>query len=291
MSSKKGPGKKIFLVVCLALVCVASAELLVCRFAAPDLFQRITAPVVAAAERIRSAGSALLESAIQHIPTPAEREEAPEEQLAGDPALENTQPMEDPAITEFVQRDGHEVLTGGNVEIVYFNQGEEPWASAPYGPDNIGGYGCGPTAMAMVVSSLTGQTVDPSTMAQWAYESGYCAPGSGSYNSLIQAAASAYGLKAAPWTDLTADALSQALASGQIFVALMTRGHFTSSGHFILLRGLTLEGKILVADPNSRERSLIAWDPQLIIDELSATRSSGAPLWCISTVDTISQQS
>lgn len=291
MSSKKGPGKQIFLVVCLALVCVAGAELLVCRFAAPDLFQRITAPVIAAAEHVRSTGSALLNAAVQHIPTPPKQEEMPEEQLAGDPALENTQPREDPAITEFVQRDGSEVLTGGNVEIVYFNQGEEPWASAPYGPDDIGGYGCGPTAMAMVVSSLTGQIIDPSTMAQWAYESGYCAPGSGSYNSLIQAAASAYGLKAAPWTDLTADAISQSLASGQLFVALMTRGHFTSSGHFILLRGLTLEGKILVADPNSRERSLTAWDPQLIVDELSATRSSGAPLWCISTVDTISQQS
>lgn len=291
MSSKKGPGKKIFLAVCLALVCVASAELLVCRFAAPDLFQRITAPVIAAAEHVRSAGSALLNATVQHIPTPPKQEEMPEEQLAGDPALENTQPKEDPAITEFVQRDGHEVLTGGNVEIVYFNQGEEPWASAPYGPDKIGGYGCGPTAMAMVVSSLTDQMVDPSAMAQWAYESGYCAPGSGSYNGLIQAAASAYGLKAAPWTDLTPDAISQSLASGQLFVALMTRGHFTSSGHFILLRGLTLEGKILVADPNSRERSLTAWDPQLIIDELSATRSSGAPLWCISTVDTISQQS
>lgn len=291
MSSKKGPGKKIFLAVCLALVCVASAELLVCRFAAPDLFQRITAPVIAAAEHVRSAGSALLNAAVQHIPTPPKQEEMPEEQLAGDPALENTQPREDPAITEFVQRDGHEVLTGGNVEIVYFNQGEEPWASAPYGPDKIGGYGCGPTAMAMVVSSLTDQIIDPSAMAQWAYESGYCAPGSGSYNGLIQAAASAYGLKAAPWTDLTPDAISQSLASGQLFVALMTRGHFTSSGHFILLRGLTLEGKILVADPNSRERSLTAWDPQLIIDELSATRSSGAPLWCISTVDTISQQS
>lgn len=291
MSSKKGPGKQIFLVVCLALVCVAGAELLVCRFAAPDLFQRITAPVIAAAEHVRSTGSALLNAAVQHIPTPPKQEEMPEEQLAGDPALENTQPREDPAITEFVQRDGREVLTGGNVEIVYFNQGEEPWASAPYGPDDISGYGCGPTAMAMVVSSLTGQIIDPSTMAQWAYESGYCAPGSGSYNSLIQAAASAYGLKAAPWTDLTADAISQSLASGQLFVALMTRGHFTSSGHFILLRGLTLEGKILVADPNSRERSLTAWDPQLIVDELSATRSSGAPLWCISTVDTISQQS
>lgn len=292
MSSKKGPGKKIFLAVCLALVCVAGAELLVCRFAAPDLFRQITAPVVAAAQRVSSAGSALLASAAEHIPTPPQREEeAPEEQLAGDPALENTQPIEDPAITEFVQRDGHEILTGGNVEIVYFNQSEEPWASAPYGPDHIGGYGCGPTAMAMVVSSLTGQIVDPAAMAQWAYEAGYCAPGSGSYNGLIQAAASAYGLESAPWTDLTADALSQALASGQLFVALMTKGHFTSSGHFILLRGLTLEGKVLVADPNSRERSLTAWDPQLIIDELSATRSSGAPLWCISTTAAIPQQS
>ena len=119
------------------------------------------------------------------------------------------------------------------------------------------------------------------------YESGFCAPGSGSYNSLIQAAASAYGLEATSWTDLTADALTQALASGQLFVALMTKGHFTSSGHFILLRGLTLEGTVLVADPNSRERSLTAWDPQLIIDELSRTRSSGAPLWCISTIASI----
>ena len=292
MSSKKGPGKKIFLVVCLALVCVAGAELLVCRFAAPDLFRQITAPVAAAAERACSAGSALWESAVQHIPAPShQEEETPEEQLAGDPALENTQPMEDPAITEFVRRDGREILTGGNVEIVYFNQGEEPWASAPYGPDHVGGYGCGPTTMSMVVSSLTGEIVDPAAMAQWAYQAGYCAPGSGSYNSLIQAAGTAYGLDISSWTDLTADALSQALASGQLFVALMTKGHFTSSGHFILLRGLTLEGKVLVADPNSRERSLTAWDPQLIIDELSATRSSGAPLWCISTVAAIPQQS
>ena len=291
LSSKKGPGKKVLLLVCLALICIAGAELLVCRFAAPELFQRLTSPVVAAVGRARSAGSALLDAAARHIPSPPVEEEPPVEQLAGAPALENTRPREDPTITEFVRRDGEDILTGGNVEIVYFNQGEEPWASSPYGPDDIGGYGCGPTAMAMVVSSLTNQVVDPAAMAKWAYDQGYCAPGSGSYNGLIQAAASAYGLDSTPWTDLTADALSQALASGQLFVALMTRGHFTSSGHFILLRGLTLEGTVLVADPNSRERSLTAWDPQLIIDELSATRSAGAPLWRISTLPGVTQQS
>ena len=76
--------------------------------------------------------------------------------------------------------------------------------------------------------------------------------------------------------------LVQQLASGHLFVALMTRGHFTERGHFIILRGVTLEGRVLVADPNSRERSLAAWEPQLILDELSSSRSSGAPLWRIS---------
>ena len=66
-------------------------------------------------------------------------------------------------------------------------------------------------------------------------------------------------------------------------MALMTKGHFTNSGHFIVLRGGTLEGKILVADPNSRERSLAAWEPQLILDELSPARYAGAPIWEIST--------
>ena len=79
-----------------------------------------------------------------------------------------------------------------------------------------------------------------------------------------------------------ADDLLQQLASGKIMVALMSKGHFTQKGHFILLRGATLDGQVLVADPNSPERSLMAWDPQIILDELSASRDSGAPLWLLS---------
>ena len=71
---------------------------------------------------------------------------------------------------------------------------------------------------------------------------------------------------------------------GQLLVALMGPGHFTDGGHFIVLRGVTLTGQVLVADPNSRERSLALWDPQLILDELSDSRSSGAPLWCFSAL-------
>ena len=83
LSSKHGPGKNILLLVCLALLCITGAELLVCRFAAPELFERLTAPVTAAVERLHSAGTALLEEAVQRIPAPPEEEEVPVEQLAG----------------------------------------------------------------------------------------------------------------------------------------------------------------------------------------------------------------
>lgn len=64
---------------------------------------------------------------------------------------------------------GDVTFTDGVTPVVYFNQLDERYASQPYGTDNIGGYGCGPTAMSIVVSSLTDETVDPVAMAQWSY--------------------------------------------------------------------------------------------------------------------------
>ena len=55
---------------------------------------------------------------------------------------------------------GDVTFTDGVTPVVYFNQLDERYASQPYGTDNIGGYGCGPTAMSIVVSSLTDETVD-----------------------------------------------------------------------------------------------------------------------------------
>ena len=49
-------------------------------------------------------------------------------------------------------------------------------------------YGCGPTSIAIVVSSLTSETVDPVQMARWAYEHGYWCSKSGSYHTFPGAA-------------------------------------------------------------------------------------------------------
>ena len=173
------------------------------------------------------------------------------------------------------------IFTDGETQVVYFNQLDERWKDKPYGTDDIGGYGCGPTSMSIVVSSLTGQTVDPPTMAEWAYQNGYWCSGNGSYHSLIPGAAEGFGLSCEGIPTDEPQKVVDALASGKLVVALMSKGHFTSSGHFIVLRGVTTDGKILVADPASKKRSEQEWDLSIILDEARKGASAGGPLWAI----------
>lgn len=171
-------------------------------------------------------------------------------------------------------------LTDGQTAVVYFNQLDKNYADKPYGTDNIGGYGCGPTAMAIVVSSLTDKIVNPVTMAEWAYENGYWCKGSGSYHSLIPGAAKAWGLPVEGCSVSESQKIVNALSSGKLVVAIMSKGHFTKSGHFIVLRGVK-DGKILVADPVSRSRSEQQWDLSIILDEASSRAAAGGPFWII----------
>ena len=171
-------------------------------------------------------------------------------------------------------------FTDGATEVVYFNQLDERWASKPYGTDNIGGYGCGPTSMSIVVSSLTGDVVDPIEMAEWAYKNGGWCSKSGSYHSLIPNAAKAWGLTVEGCTASEPQRILDALSSGKLVVAIMSKGHFTSSGHFMVLRGVQ-DGKILVADPASYRRSGKLWDLSIILNEASKSTAAGGPFWII----------
>lgn len=171
-------------------------------------------------------------------------------------------------------------FTDGATEVIYYNQLDERYANEPYGTDNIGGYACGPTAMAIVVSSLTDDLVDPVEMSKWAYENGYWCSKSGSYHTLIPGAAKAWGLPVEGCTASEPQRIVDALSDGKLVVALMTKGHFTSSGHFIVLRGVQ-DGKILVADPASYSRSQKAWDLSIILNEASKRAGAGGPFWII----------
>lgn len=171
-------------------------------------------------------------------------------------------------------------FTDGATEVVYFSQLDEHYANEPYGTDNIGGYGCGPTSMSIVVSSLTSEIVDPIEMAEWAYENGGWCSKSGSYHSLIPNAAKAWGLPVEGCTASEPQRILDALADGKLVVALMLKGHFTTGGHFIVLRGVQ-DRKILVADPASYSRSQKLWDLSIILSEASKRAGAGGPFWII----------
>ena len=175
---------------------------------------------------------------------------------------------------------GDVTFSDGVTPVVYYNQLDERYASQPYGTDNIGGYGCGPTAMAIVVSSLTDDMVDPIKMAHWSYENGYWCKSSGPYHALIPAAAEEWGLPVSGCTTSEPQRILDALAEGKLVVAIMSEGHFTSSGHFIVLRGVK-DGQIMVADPASYKRSEQLWDLSIILNEASRRAAAGGPFWII----------
>ena len=189
---------------------------------------------------------------------------------------------------QYVDDDGNPisyegiVFTDGETDVVYYNQLDVRWKNAPYGTDKIGSHGCGPTSMAMVISTLTGGTYDPVFMSNWSYEHGYWCSNSGSYHSLIPGAAQAYGLNVSGCTISDPQRIVDALGEGKLVVALMGKGHFTSSGHYIVLRGVTSQGKILVADPASNARSQQEWDLSIFLAEARKGAAAGGPFWIIS---------
>lgn len=267
----------------MAAICIVTMELLFCRRAEPELFERIAAPFLRVSETVQGQVERHLFFLSNVF---AENGESEESEADSSQEVQNDAPGINPAITEFKTQDSRSILTGGNVPLIYYNQGDEDWAECLFGEDPIGKYGCGPTTMAMVVSSMTDNDLNPAQMAAWAAEQGYSAPQSGSYLSIVTGTAEAFGLECTQLADCTAETLRLHLATGGIIVALMGAGHFTQTGHFIVLRGITLSGDVLIADSNSRENSLELWDPQLLLDELSGNRGNGAPLWRITAAPT-----
>jgi hypothetical protein len=176
---------------------------------------------------------------------------------------------------------GDIVFTDGVIDVIYFNQLDIRFANQPFGTDRIGTHGCGPAALSIVVSSLTNRIVDPIEMAEWAVANGGWAREQGSFHSLIPNGARGFGLTVEYNVQNNPQRILDALHEGKLVIALMARGHFTRSGHFIVLRGVTADGQILVADPASLSRSERPWDFQLILDEARRGAGAGGAFWII----------
>lgn len=282
-------------IVLIGIFCFVLVEGIACFIFAPALFHRIADPIaekavetfefskntaISFAHKTQETAAAWAEEAKQALEELKKPQEPPP-----NPVNENTSAQDG----MIVQHDGYYtdpvsgdiVLTGGNADILFFSQVAPAWKDKLYGSDPIGTHGCGPTAMAMLISSMTDYQVDPVTMAGWAVRHGYYSRGGGSYHALIPAAARAYGLTVTSATDRTVTGLTNQLKAGKVLVILVRQGHFTTSGHFMIVRGLSPEGKFLLADPQSFENSTALWDPNLIVRELAGRDGDGGPVWII----------
>ena len=155
------------------------------------------------------------------------------------------------------------VRSATNLTPVYYAQTDPRWASTPYtsigdNTQTIKKSGCGPTAMAMAVSTLTGLNITPETMAKLAVENGYRSPNSGTDQAFYDFAATKYGLHSISTNDL--NVVKAALARKDCLVIagvygskdFPTQSHLTSGAHMELLTGLINENgveKFVVQDP------------------------------------------
>ena len=122
------------------------------------------------------------------------------------------------------------------------------YGNIPYGGGSIATSGCGPTSFAMVASYLTGKAITPVDAVSWCGNS-YYKPGVGTYWSYFAAAASHFGCGSVTQTN-DPNRVLKALSEGHPVISSQSAGLFTRGGHFIVLRGVTASGKVLVNDPN-----------------------------------------
>ena len=159
---------------------------------------------------------------------------------------------------------------------IYFNQGDSAWNQNGY---CIAKAGCGPTSMAVVITSLTGKWVTPLDTAIWGYQHGFYSR-EGSAHEMIPAMAAAYGLRCqGVGTDY--QAIKKALKAGKPVVCLMGPGYFTRGGHFMVLVAIDNNDCVTVADVGSRTRSAYKYRLADIIAQ-SKGASAGGPFWVMS---------
>lgn len=144
--------------------------------------------------------------------------------------------------------------------IPSFLQWDKRWGYETYGNDMIAITGCGPTCLSMVVCGLTGDTSwSPLKVARFAEENEYYEAGNGSKWSLMSSGAEELGLTAKE-LPLDENKVKEELGQGNPIICIMGPGDFTTSGHYIVMRGLSSDGQILINDPNSKKRTKEKWD-------------------------------
>ncbi|RDY24462.1 hypothetical protein CHF27_003185 [Romboutsia maritimum] len=152
-------------------------------------------------------------------------------------------------------------------EIPLFLQWDKRWGYDKYGDEFIAVNGCGPTSLAMVAVGLTGNTdINPKAVANYSRKNGYLVNKVGTKWSIMIEGAKHFGIMGRE-ISLSESIIISNLQNGHPIIASMGSGEFTSEGHFIVLSGISNDGKIIVNDSNSKIKSEKTWDIDVFMKE------------------------
>lgn len=182
---------------------------------------------------------------------------------------------------DFEDKKGHIYIDNiGKVtkgEYPLLLQYDKKWGYGIYGDNVIAINGCGPTSLAMVVAGLTGKNdTTPYDIAKYSYEKGYYTEEWGTKWDLMSTGIEPFGVTGKKIV-LSKQNLYNELNNGHPLIASMRPGDFTTVGHFIVLTGIK-DDKIVVNDPNSRERSAKLWEYDVIAPQIKG-------LWTYSLIN------
>ena len=149
------------------------------------------------------------------------------------------------------------------IQPINYWQTDPRWKNISYSTKGesttIGASGCGPTSAAMILATWADKNVTPKTECAWALKNGYKAYKSGTYYSYFVPAFKRYGLKCT-WlssTNIYGNSTSplhaQAKAAvdrGDLVIACMGKGTWTSSGHYIVVWKIS-GNTVYINDPAS----------------------------------------
>lgn len=124
--------------------------------------------------------------------------------------------------------------------LTYYSQIDKRWKNKMYSSvgntaQTIGTSGCGPTAAAMVVSSIKGN-ITPDQMADLYMKYGYRSANQGTYWSAFKWTADVFDIGYSEYYKLD-DAIAK-LKDNHYIIASCNQGLFTYGGHFVVLVGL-----------------------------------------------------
>lgn len=156
------------------------------------------------------------------------------------------------------------------VKLPYFSQWDPRWGFRDLGKDDyMAVISCGPTALSMIYTGLTGDTTkDPYTLSKEFFGTKYF-NSNGSMATLFTEGAKKLGLTGS-YIGTSEKELKQALNQGKIVVALVREkgiGDFTRSGHYIILSELTNDCKLKIYDPNSYINTNKDWEIDRVLKQ------------------------